>query len=138
MLSSSQQFNGEKNRKGYEMAKNLALVIEDDMDLSEIFTKALQAADFEVETIHDGQIAEERLKEVVPNVIVLDMHLPHVDGATLLKQIHADERLSKVRIIIATADNVQAEFYRSMATIVMVKPISFSQLRDISARLKVD
>ncbi len=90
-----------------------------------------------METIQDGQIAQQRLKETLPNVIVLDMHLPHVDGATLLKQIHGDERLSKARIIIATADNVQAEFYRDMATIVMVKPISFSQLRDISARLKV-
>jgi len=117
--------------------KNLALVIEDDDDLSEIFTKALDAAGFDVETIQDGEIAQRRLKETLPNVIVLDMHLPHVDGATLLKQIHADERLSKARIIIATADNVQAEFYRDMATIVMVKPISFSQLRDISARLKV-
>jgi two-component system phosphate regulon response regulator PhoB len=120
------------------MVKNLALVIEDDLDLSEIFTKALQSAGFEVETILDGKNAEERLKEVVPNVIVLDMHLPHVDGATLLKQIHSDKRLSGVRIIIATADAVQAEFYRGLATIVMVKPISFSQLRDISARLKVD
>lgn len=118
------------------MPQNLALVIEDDIDLSEIFTRALENAGFEVETIQDGQVARERLGEVVPNVIVLDMHLPHVDGATLLKQIHADERLQKVRIIIATADAVQAEFYRDMATIVMVKPISFSQLRDISARLK--
>lgn len=118
------------------MPQNLALVIEDDVDLSEIFTRALENAGFEVETIQDGQIAHERLGQVVPNVIVLDMHLPHVDGATLLKQIHADERLQKVRIIITTADAVQAEFYRDMATIVMVKPISFSQLRDISARLK--
>jgi DNA-binding response OmpR family regulator len=115
---------------------NLALVIEDDADLSEIFTKALEAAGFDVETILDGEVAQRRLGETVPGVIVLDMHLPHVDGSTLLKQIHADERLSTARIIIATADNVQAEFYRDMATIVMVKPISFSQLRDISARLK--
>jgi DNA-binding response OmpR family regulator len=118
--------------------KNIALVIEDDADLSEIFTQALQAAGFEVETIQDGQAAQDRLKETMPNVIVLDMHLPHVDGATLLKQIKADERLSKVRIIIATADSAQAEFYRNMATIVMIKPITFSQLRDISARLKVE
>ena len=117
--------------------KNIALVIEDDIDLSEIFTKALDAAGFDVETIQDGEIAQQRLKETLPNVIVLDMHLPHVDGATLLKQINEDERLRKARIIIATADNVQAEFYRDMATIVMVKPISFSQLRDISARLKI-
>lgn len=118
------------------MLENLALVIEDDLDLSEIFTRALETAGFDVETIRDGQIAQDRLGEVVPKVVVLDMHLPHVDGATLLQQIHADERLKDVRIIIATADAVQAEFYGDMATIVMVKPISFSQLRDISSRLK--
>jgi DNA-binding response OmpR family regulator len=120
------------------MTKNIALVIEDDPDLSEIFSKALQAAGFEVETIMDGKIAQDRLKEAVPNVIVLDMHLPNVDGATLLKQIHADERLSKARIIITTADSARAEQYRSQATIVMIKPITFSSLRDISARLKVE
>ena len=118
--------------------KNFALIIEDDADLSEIFSKALQAAGFEVETILDGKTAQDRLKDTVPNVIVLDMHLPLVDGPTLLKQIHADERLRKARIIIATADSAQAEYYRDMATIVMIKPITFSQLRDISARLKVD
>ena len=118
------------------MPANLALVVEDDTDLSEIFTRALETAGFEVETILDGQVARDRLREVVPSVIVLDMHLPHVDGETLLKQIHADARLSAVRIIVATADAVQAEFVRDHATVVMVKPISFSQLRDISARLK--
>jgi DNA-binding response OmpR family regulator len=124
--------------KGYKMTKNLALVIEDDEDLSEIFTKALEQAGFEVETIGDGKTAQQRLKEVVPNVIALDLHLPLVDGATLLKQIHADERLSKTRVILTTADAVQAEFLRPMATIVLIKPISFSQLRDISKRLKVE
>jgi len=119
------------------MTKNLALVIEDDEDLSEIFTKALEKAGFEVETIRDGKVAQARLaQEIIPNVIALDLHLPFVDGSTLLKQIHADERFAKTRIIITTADAVQAEFLHDMATIVLVKPISFSQLRDISARLK--
>lgn len=120
------------------MPQNFALVIEDDEDLSLIFSKALQQAGFEVETILDGAVARARLRETLPHVVVLDLHLPNVDGGTLLKQIHADERLSKVHIIIATADNVQAEFYRDLATIVMVKPITFSQMRDISARLKVE
>lgn len=119
------------------MSKNLALVIEDDFDLSEIFTKALEGAGFEVETIRDGKMAQKRLAETVPNVIALDLHLPFVDGATLLKQIHADERLNKTRIILTTADAAQAEFLRNMATIVLIKPISFAQLRDISARLKM-
>jgi DNA-binding response OmpR family regulator len=118
-------------------AKNFALVIEDDQDLSEIFSKALQTAGFEVEAIRDGAIAQKRLKETTPLVIVLDLHLPHVDGGALLDQIHANEGLDNANIIITTADNVLAEMYRDKATIVMVKPISFSQLRDISARLKV-
>jgi DNA-binding response OmpR family regulator len=40
------------------MTKNFALVIEDDADLSDIFSKALQTAGFEVESIRDGRVAE--------------------------------------------------------------------------------
>jgi len=116
------------------MTENLALLIEDDEDLSDIFTNALQAAGYQVEAILDGKVAEERLTQVVPKIILLDMHLPHVNGADLLKQIHANDKLKSSRIIITTADNVQAEFYRNMASIVLVKPISFAQLRDLTAR----
>jgi len=119
------------------MTKNLALVIEDDEDLSEIFTRALEGAGFEVETFRDGKAAQQRLGEdVIPNVIALDLHLPHVDGATLLKQINADERFHKTKVILTTADAVQAEHLRDKVTIVLVKPIFFTQLRDISARFK--
>ena len=121
------------------MTKNLALVIEDDEDLSEIFTRALEQAGFIVEAVRDGKAAQQRLEEgAVPTVIALDLHLPFVDGATLLKQIKADERFEKTRIILNTADAAQAEFLRDKVNIVLVKPIMFTQLRDISARLKVE
>ena len=119
------------------MTRNLALIIEDDKDLSEIFTKAMEQAGFEVETIRDGKIAQQRLEEeVIPGVIALDLHLPNVDGSTLLKQINADERFAKTRVILTTADAVQAEHLRDKVTIVLIKPIFFTQLRDISSRLK--
>jgi CheY-like chemotaxis protein len=117
--------------------QNFALVIEDDQDLSAIFVKALEVAGFQVEAIHDGKLAQNRLREVSPRVIVLDMHVPHVDGPTLLKQIRADPAFSDTKVILATADNVLAEIYRDQANIVLVKPISFSQLRDLSARFKL-
>jgi CheY-like chemotaxis protein len=121
------------------MANNLALIIEDDEDLSEIFTRALEEAGFEVEAVGDGKAAQQRLGEdVVPNVIALDLHLPHIDGATLLKQIKADERFTKTRVILTTADAVQAEHLRDKVNIVLVKPIYFTQLRDISKRLKAE
>jgi len=117
--------------------ENTALVIEDDQDLSAIFVKALEVAGFQVEAIYDGRLAQDRLTNVTPRVVVLDMHLPHVEGATLLKQIRANPAFKDTKIILATADNVLAELYRDQATLVLVKPISFSQLRDLSARLKI-
>ena len=121
------------------MTKNLAFVIEDDEDLSEIFTRALEGAGFEVETIRDGKAAQQRLTEdAIPTVVALDLHLPYVDGAELLKQIKSDERFSKTRIILTTADAVQAEHLRDKVNIVLVKPIFFTQLRDISKRLRTE
>ena len=116
--------------------ENIAFVIEDDQDLSNIFTEALNAAGFQVETIRDGAIAQQRLKEGNPEIVILDMHLPNIDGAQLLKQIRADERLQKVRVILATADALLGEYYNKQADLVLVKPISFSQLRDLTARYR--
>ena len=115
--------------------KELALIIEDDEDLSEIFGQALSAADYEIEIIRDGAIAQDRLKEVIPAVVVLDMHLPHISGNFLLKQIRADERLAKTRVVVATADAQMGENLRGEADLVLIKPISFIQLRDLTYRL---
>lgn len=116
--------------------ENIALVIEDDQDLSSIFTDALKAAGYQVETIRDGAVAQQRLKETNPEIVILDMHLPNVEGGKLLEQIRADERLVKTRVILATADALLGEYYEKKADLVLVKPISFSQLRDLTARYR--
>lgn len=118
------------------MSNPFGLVIEDDADLAQIFAEALQAAQFDTEIIHDGRLAQARLAEARPKVIVLDLHLPHVSGAVLLEQIRADERLNATQVIIATADPVMAEMLSGQADLVLLKPISFGQLRDFAARLK--
>ncbi len=116
----------------------LALIIEDDEDLANIFAEALRSVGFEVEAMADGQIAQERLrKEPVPYLILLDMHIPHISGADLLTNIiKKDKRLGKTIVIITTADARMGEAYTDLADFVMVKPISFIQLRDLTSRLK--
>ena len=64
------------------------------------------------------------------------MHLPHVSGTDLLQEIKADERFKDTYVMLTTADARLAEAYESIADFVMVKPISFVQLRDLTARLK--
>jgi DNA-binding response OmpR family regulator len=115
----------------------LALIIEDDEDLSFIFAEAMRAAGFEPEIIRDGQVALDRLDGAAPSVILLDLHLPHVAGTDILKQIRTKEHLKKVRVVVATADARLAEQTDRQADFVLIKPISFSLLRDLATRLSM-
>ena len=116
----------------------LALIIEDDEDLANIFAEALRGIGYEVELVADGRVAQERLKTgTAPFLILLDMHLPHVSGAELLTNIiKVDARLAKTMVIITTADARMGDTYGDQVDFVLIKPISFVQLRDLTSRLK--
>ncbi len=117
--------------------KNLALVIEDDPDAATIFSTALKANDFDtIESIPDGNAALTRLSEIEPAIVVLDMHLPEVAGNIILQQIREDPRLDDTKVVIVTADPRMAEAVEELADLVLIKPVAFSQVRDLIARLK--
>ena len=118
------------------MTKPLAIIIEDDDDLAAIFAEATQSAGYEAETIHTGDKAITRLAEVTPFLIVLDLHLPGVTGPQILRLIRADERLKNIYVVIASADDRLAEYTRDKANMVLHKPVSFVQLRDLVQRLR--
>jgi two-component system cell cycle response regulator DivK len=117
----------------------ITLIIEDDEDLANIFAEALHGVGFDVEHVANGKAAQERIRDknkAVPYLILLDMHLPHVSGAELLLEMKGDERFASTTIIITTADARMGETYGDQADFVLIKPISFVQLRDLTARLK--
>ena len=118
------------------MNKPLALIVEDNYDLATIFEAALQAADFETEVIRTGGAALKRLETVTPHVVVLDLHLPQVIGTDILEHIRADARLAEARVMVTTSDARLAETVQDQADLVLIKPISFSQLRDMAMRLR--
>jgi DNA-binding response OmpR family regulator len=115
---------------------NQALIIEDDADLAIIFAEAIKAAGFETQIIRDGRIALTQLVTGAPGIVVLDLHLPNVSGATILDRIRADARLTQTLVIVTTADARLADMLQTKADLVLVKPISFGQLRDLAKRLK--
>lgn len=117
------------------MSKPLAIIIEDDPDLSEIFSVSLRSGGFDTEMIRDGQAALDRLKGTPPAIIVLDLHLPRVDGATILNQIHNDSRFEKTAVIVSTADAQLADGLRSKADLVLLKPVGVDQLRELAKRM---
>ena len=117
------------------MTKHFALIIEDDRDIAEIFDLSLAGIGFKTEVVREGQTALDRLAEIVPDLVVLDIHLPGVPGDDILKYIRADERLSKIRVMLVTADAARAEVLREDSDLVLLKPVSPLQLRTLASRL---
>ncbi len=119
-----------------EITKPIALVIEDNVDQNLVFTMALNKAGYATESIHNGAAAQQRLNEVVPHIVVLDLHMPDIDGNIILAQIRSDRRLAKVNVILATADAAFADALQPQADLVLLKPVSFSQLSELADRYK--
>ena len=120
------------------MSNPLAMIIEDDPFQLDIFSKALEAAEYDVIGIEEGNEALKQLGEIVPNLILLDLHLPNVDGTQILAHIQADERLAQTRVLIASADGALAAYLRKQVDLVLEKPVSYSQLRMLASRLRPD
>ena len=116
------------------MEKPLVLIVEDDPAQNQIFKLSLKN-DFDVETFVDGDSAAARLDTVIPALVLLDLNLPGKSGRELLTQIRADKRIANVRVILATADEQQAEILDKDADLVLLKPISPGQLKELALRL---
>lgn len=118
------------------MSQTLALIIEDDLKLANIFGIALESAGCKTEIIPDGKKALARLGEIVPDIVVLDLHLPHISGQDLLHYIRANERLARTQVILATADALLADHLRKEADLILLKPVSPLLLRELATRLR--
>jgi two-component system phosphate regulon response regulator PhoB len=117
------------------LSDRLALIIEDSHTQALILAEALRAAGFETEIISTGDAAIERLAAVVPDIVILDLHLPGVSGIDILRHIRAQPRLDRTRVIVVTIEPQAADIIRDEADLVLLKPVDFSQLRDLAARL---
>ncbi len=115
------------------MPKPTAFIVEDDPQLSKIFSISLQT-DFETEITGDGDSALARLAEIAPSIVVLDLHIPGKSGKDVLLYIRSEERLAGTRVLLCTADERQAQSLEESADIVLLKPVSPAQLRQIASR----
>jgi len=114
----------------------LALIVEDEEQLADIFTQAMKFADFETQTISNGQKAIEILSRNTPAVVILDLYLPGVSGDKVLAYIKGEPRLEKVIVVLTSFDSLLADNLREQSDYVLLKPVSFSQLRDLGIRLR--
>ena len=119
------------------MDPKLAVVVEDDPGVGGVYVEALKQAGFTTELFTNGRAALARLTVAVPAIVLLDLNLPIISGESVLKSIRADDRLKNTRVIITTGESHRAKELESIADLVLVKPVSATQLADLAARLIV-
>lgn len=113
----------------------LALIVEDDETSAMIFAQAMQMANYHSQIVADGQEALESLAHTTPDLVILDMHLPRVSGEDVLAYIRSTDRLQDIRVIVATADASIPLHLKHKANLILLKPVSFHQLRALSQQL---
>jgi DNA-binding response OmpR family regulator len=116
------------------MDKPIALVVEDEYDISLIFARALQAAGYDTEIVRSGDTALTWLRAATPNLVILDLQLPRVPGTKILHYIRTEPRLAETSVIVATAYSNMAAGLQDRADWILIKPVNFGQLRDLAKR----
>ena len=107
------------------------LVVEDEEALTTLLRYNLNAEGYEVETVGRGDDADTRLKERVPDLIVLDWMLPGLSGIELCRRLRARPETKQLPIIMLTARGEESERVRGLATGAddyIVKPFSVPEL----------
>ena len=78
------------------------LIIEDDTFLAGMYAEKLSREGFEVELATDGEQGLKKIKEIKPDLVLLDIVLPKTDGFEILKKIKNDVKLKKIPVILLT------------------------------------
>ena len=112
------------------------LIVDDHEDNVEVIRARLEARGYQIQSASDGQEALEQVRHAPPDLILLDVMMPRIDGMEVVRRIKSDESLPFIPIIMQTAlDTVQhkVEGLDAGADDYVTKPINFAELE---ARVK--
>ncbi len=97
----------EKRKEVMSVAR--ILVIEDDPSIAEIVAYNLRQAGYDIEIYQDGRVGYEAACRGVPDLIILDLMLPSMDGLEICRQLCANPRTMDVLILILTAKTEESD-----------------------------
>jgi CheY-like chemotaxis protein len=86
------------------MAAARILIVEDHPTMREAMRLVLEGEGFQISEAADGPTALEAIRQDVPDLVFLDLHIPGMTGAEVLAAVKADPTTAGVRVIVVTAD----------------------------------
>jgi two-component system, cell cycle response regulator DivK len=96
------------------MPKKIMIVEDNELNLK-LFTDLLRAHQFTVEGVKDGRLALEQAKMFAPDMVIMDIQLPHVSGLDLIEAMQKDDVLAAIPVLAVTAYAGKGDEERIMA-----------------------
>ena len=116
------------------MSKDKILVVEDAPDISSLLKIYFTSQGFEVMTAMRGQVALEMCRKTPPNLALLDVNLPDMEGSEVMARLRSDPRTSAIPVVVISADAMQTQIDRLLgggACAYLTKPIDVTKFLTI-------
>ena len=107
------------------------IVIEDDLSISEILSYYFNSVGFDVKTFESGEEYFEVANDITPDIFILDIMLPKMDGFTILETLRSDPKTENTPILLLTARGSEEDRIRGLVSggdDYIVKPFSIKEL----------
>jgi two-component system alkaline phosphatase synthesis response regulator PhoP/two-component system response regulator VicR len=92
------------------------LVVDDERHIVRLVQVNLERQGYQVVTAFDGKEALKKVESDKPNLIVLDVMMPHMDGFEVLKRLKADDKTKNIPVVMLTAKAQDADVFRGWAS----------------------
>ena len=113
------------------------LVVDDNVDAAELLGEVLELDGHEVSIVHDGVAALERVGTFAPDVVLLDIGLPGLDGYEVARRLRQRPEGADLRLVALTGYGQASDRQRSREAgfdAHLVKPVEIDALRDLLSR----
>ena len=109
--------------------KKRILVVDDDPGISEVLKIILTEGGYDTDIISDGLHISEKVKDIKPNLILLDIWMSGIDGRDIIKILRKDKETNRIPIVIISAlSNTEKIASESGADDFLAKPFDMGQL----------
>lgn len=110
----------------------LVLIVDDDIQLRHELEHVATAAGFVVDTAENGQAALASVARRVPDLVVTDLHMPHMSGDVLIRALRAQAPTAQTPILVITSDNdrqTKLRLFEEGADDFVVKPVDLNEFK---------
>lgn len=137
-VSESSESSASAPVMGYAGERKRLLVVDDFADNRQLYCDMLKPMGFEIVEAINGVDCLEKLESVQPDMILMDIRMPHMDGLEATRRIRSDKRFSNCCIIAVSAGAYEQDIAESMQAgcdLFLSKPVNFKELAGAISKL---